>query len=140
LFHSSPLSCAVLCTIISALIQLFLPPGIFLYLQHTEDEYGTEVDEQGRHYGGPFTIHISPKMRIEELRLIIRVRELGAVSECTGGLPIFYFLFASVCLNVSKQRISFNFMLQDKGGIIPALQRLSYAGKNLEDSQRTLEQ
>jgi hypothetical protein len=31
-------------------------------------------------------------------------------------------------------------LLQDKGGIIPALQRLSFAGKNLEDSQRTLEQ
>jgi hypothetical protein len=30
--------------------------------------------------------------------------------------------------------------LQDKGGIVPALQRFSYAGKNLEDSQRTLEQ
>ena len=29
---------------------------------------------------------------------------------------------------------------QDKGGVIPALQRLSYAGKNLEDAQRTLEQ
>jgi hypothetical protein len=30
--------------------------------------------------------------------------------------------------------------VQDKGGIVPALQRLSYAGKNMEDSQRTLEQ
>lgn len=29
---------------------------------------------------------------------------------------------------------------QDQGGIIPALQKLSYAGKNLEDAQRTLEQ
>lgn len=29
---------------------------------------------------------------------------------------------------------------QDVGGIVPALQRLSFAGKNLEDSQRTLEQ
>ena len=29
---------------------------------------------------------------------------------------------------------------QDKGGVIPALQKLSYAGKNLEDAQRTLEQ
>lgn len=29
---------------------------------------------------------------------------------------------------------------QDQGGVIPALQRLSYAGKNLEDAQRSLEQ
>ena len=29
---------------------------------------------------------------------------------------------------------------QDKGGVIPALQKLSYAGKNMEDPQRTLEQ
>jgi hypothetical protein len=31
-------------------------------------------------------------------------------------------------------------IVQDKAGIIPALQKFSYAGKNLEDSQRTLEQ
>ena len=31
-------------------------------------------------------------------------------------------------------------VVMKKGGIIPALQRFSYAGKNLEDSQRTLEQ
>ncbi len=30
-------------------------------------------------------------------------------------------------------------VIYEKGGIIPALQRFSYAGKNLEDSQRTLE-
>ena len=30
--------------------------------------------------------------------------------------------------------------LQDKGGVIPALQRLSYGGKNLDDAQRSLEQ
>lgn len=30
--------------------------------------------------------------------------------------------------------------VQDKGGIPLGLQRLSYAGKNLEDAQRTLEQ
>lgn len=33
-----------------------------------------------------------------------------------------------------------SFRVQDKGGIIPALQKLSYAGKNLDDAQRTLEQ
>ena len=30
-------------------------------------------------------------------------------------------------------------VIYEKGGIIPALQKFSYAGKNLEDSQRTLE-
>lgn len=67
---------------------------------HTHDEYGATVDAEGRHSGGPFTIKVSPKMRVEELRRII----------------------------------------MDQGGIIPALQRFAYAGKNLEDSQRTLEQ
>eukprot|EP00798_Chlamydomonas_sp_ICE-L_P002037 gene2037-18213_t len=69
---------------------------------HTHDgsEYGGTVDPQtGEHSGGPFTISVSPKMRVEELRKVIR----------------------------------------DKGGIPPALQRLSYAGKHMEDSQRTLE-
>lgn len=27
----------------------------------------------GRHHGGPFTLHVSPKMRVEDLRLVIRV-------------------------------------------------------------------
>lgn len=31
-------------------------------------------------------------------------------------------------------------LLQDKAGIIPALQKLSFAGKNLDDAQRTLAQ
>lgn len=31
-------------------------------------------------------------------------------------------------------------VLQEKGGILPALQKLSYAGKRLADSQRTLQQ
>lgn len=66
---------------------------------HDETEYGSEVDKNGRHHGGPFKIQVSPKMRIEELRRVI----------------------------------------YQKGGVIPALQRLSYAGKDLEDSQRTLE-
>ncbi|KAK9823441.1 hypothetical protein WJX72_002787 [[Myrmecia] bisecta] len=66
---------------------------------HTEIEYGSQVSKQGKHCGGPFRIHVSPKMHVEDLRKVIR----------------------------------------DKGGIMPGLQRLSYAGKNMEDSQRTLE-
>ena len=69
-------------------------------MQHDGSEYGEQVDASGRHHGGPFQVQVSPLMRVEELRKVIR----------------------------------------DKGGIIPALQRLSYAGKNLEDAQRTLEQ
>ncbi|KAK2079390.1 hypothetical protein QBZ16_003081 [Prototheca wickerhamii] len=65
---------------------------------HADDEYGVNVDEQGRHSGGPFDLEVSPLMRIEDLRKLIR----------------------------------------DKSGIIPALQKLSYAGKNLDDPQRTL--
>ncbi|KAI8471917.1 MAG: hypothetical protein J3K34DRAFT_415633 [Monoraphidium minutum] len=67
---------------------------------HDESEYGADVGPDGRHSGGPFTIEVSPKMRVEELRAIIR----------------------------------------DVGGVLPALQRLSYAGKHLDDAQRTLEQ
>ncbi|GAX79487.1 hypothetical protein CEUSTIGMA_g6928.t1 [Chlamydomonas eustigma] len=67
---------------------------------HSAEEYGVDVDTStGRHRGGPFCITVSSKMRIEDLRVIIR----------------------------------------DVGGIIPALQRLSFAGKHMEDSQRTLE-
>jgi len=67
---------------------------------HTPEEYGTKVDKNGRHSGGPFVLKVSPKMRVEELRKVIK----------------------------------------DTCGIIPALQKFSYAGKNLDDSQRTLEQ
>ncbi len=68
---------------------------------HGADEYGAEVDAAtGRHSGGPFTVRVSPKTRVEELRGVLR----------------------------------------DAGGLLPALQRLSFAGKNLDDAQRTLEQ
>jgi hypothetical protein len=30
--------------------------------------------------------------------------------------------------------------VQDEGGILPALQKLSYAGKHMDDAQHTLEQ
>lgn len=42
---------------------------------HAPDEYGEKVDKRtGRHSGGPFVLHVSPKMRIEELRKVIMVR------------------------------------------------------------------
>lgn len=66
---------------------------------HDETEYGVNVDENGRHSGGPFRIDVSPKMRIMDLRLAIK----------------------------------------EKCGILPGLMRFSYAGKQLDDSQRTLE-
>lgn len=50
-------------------------------------------------YGGPFYIDVSTKMKVEDLRGVIK----------------------------------------DKCGIMPGLQKLAYAGKNFEDSQRTLE-
>lgn len=42
-------------------------------VQHDDSEYGAEMKADGQHYGGPFTIHVSPKMRVEELRTVIRV-------------------------------------------------------------------
>lgn len=66
---------------------------------HDDGEYGANVDANGKHTGGPFTVSVSPKMTVEDLRLVIR----------------------------------------DKGGILPGLQRLSYAGKKMEDCKRTLE-
>ncbi|GMH32680.1 hypothetical protein BSKO_00514 [Bryopsis sp. KO-2023] len=69
-------------------------------LLHDDTEYGDQVDSEGRHSGGAFKIRVSPKMRISDLRNVIR----------------------------------------DEGGILPALQKLSYAGKYMNDSNRTLEQ
>lgn len=66
---------------------------------HADDEYGANVDENGAHTGGPFSIDVSPKMTIEDLRNVIR----------------------------------------DKGGIIPGLQKLAYAGKHMDDPKRTLQ-
>jgi hypothetical protein len=54
---------------------------LLLFMQHGEHEYGELVNEEGDHYGGPFSISISPKMRVEELRKVIRVRAAG------GGGP-----------------------------------------------------
>lgn len=50
--------------------------------QHTADEYGSEVGPDGLHRGGPFTIEVSPKMRVEELRIVIRVRLLLGMAGC----------------------------------------------------------
>lgn len=50
-------------------LPLTLPPTE----QHSEEEYGAEVGPDGRHRGGPFTIQVSPRMRVEELRNVIRV-------------------------------------------------------------------
>lgn len=44
---------------------------------HTDDEYGAKIDvKTGQHSGGPFTIDVSPKMRVEELRKVIRVGDI----------------------------------------------------------------
>ena len=48
------------------------PPSFFS--QHSEDEYGMQVDKaSGGHSGGPFPIQCSPAMRVEDLRILIRV-------------------------------------------------------------------
>jgi hypothetical protein len=39
------------------------------------------LDEE---YGGPFYIEVSPKMKVEDLRIVIRVR--GAFLRCTGAI------------------------------------------------------
>lgn len=49
--------------------------------QHSEEEYGAEVGPDGRHRGGPFTIDVSPRMRVEELRNVIRVGGRWAVGD-----------------------------------------------------------
>lgn len=82
----------------SLTLQIFMP--VLFPPQHTDEEYGEKVKPDGEHYGGPFDIQVSPTMRVEDLRKVIR----------------------------------------DKGGIVPALQKLSYASKHLDDPQRTLEQ
>ncbi len=42
-------------------------------MQHEDDEYGAEVGPDGQHHGGPFQIEVSPKMRVDDVRKIIRV-------------------------------------------------------------------
>ena len=67
---------------------------------HTDDEYGMDKDPKtGKYSGGPFWVEVSPKMRVDDLRSVIK----------------------------------------DACGIMPGIMRLSYAGKDFEDSQRTLE-
>lgn len=51
---------------------------------HSPDEYGEKVDKNGRHHGGPFVLHVSPKMRIEELRKVIMVCAVRCAC-CTCG-------------------------------------------------------
>lgn len=55
-------------------------------LQHSDEEYGEHVNEQGQHYGGPFTIQVSAKMRIEELRKVIRVSRPAGCQAGRGRL------------------------------------------------------
>ena len=43
--------------------------------QHDPSEYGATIGPDGRHSGGPFQVSVSPKIRIEELRCILRVRQ-----------------------------------------------------------------
>ena len=98
---------------------------------HSPEEYGEKVDANGKHSGGPFVLHVSPKMRIEELRKVIMV----SCMLCKKDYVVVWYLQS--IMNESQWN---NNKMQDKSGIIPALQKFSYAGKNLEDSQRTLEQ
>ena len=57
-------------------------------LQHGDEEYGQYNAELGRHTGGPFTIKVSPLMRIEELRKVIYV---------SGNLIVHVHSLAIVC-------------------------------------------
>ena len=113
-------------------------PTIKLHVQseiHEDDEYGARVNQNGKHSGGPFVIQVSPKMTVEDLRLEIKVSP-----------P----LILSLYLSISAKAGSLNYITralpspppssQDKGGIIPGMQKLAYAGKKLDDPKRTLEQ
>lgn len=42
--------------------------------QHDDSEYGEQRTEDGAHCGGPFWINVSLKMRVEDVRHVIRVR------------------------------------------------------------------
>merc|ERR1711981_1290205 len=44
---------------------------------HTSDEYGAQVNQDGKHSGGPFSIDVSPKMTVEDLRL--QIKEKGGI-------------------------------------------------------------
>ena len=42
--------------------------------QHNDNEYGEQRTDAGAHCGGPFWINVSLKMRVEDVRHVIRVR------------------------------------------------------------------
>lgn len=119
-------------------------PALVGVPQHGEDEYGAAVDGEGRHSGGPFQIQVSPKMRVEELRKVIRVRRWQQqgyfVNAASGRLLVRALSLRAAAAAAGGSHLAGCAAPQDVGGIVPALQRLSFAGKNLEDSQRTLEQ
>ena len=95
---------------------------------HTDDEYGTNIDRNGKHSGGSFAVEVSPKMTIEDLRLVIKV-------SVVVSLRVFFLFYIKykICLQIKSN-------YQEKGGIIPGMQKLAYAGKKLDDPKRTLEQ
>ena len=120
------------------------------------------VDGAGRHSGGPFRVDVTPKMRVLDLRRIVQVRGTlsHVIAKSTGRTqrqnvacmartmqgwvlvsPRHMPLGCSGLSCLSGQRAAFNASdAQTKSGIPCGLQRLSYAGKHMDDSQRTLEQ
>ena len=49
-------------------------------LQHQDNEYGEKISEEtGEHSGGPCKITVSPKMRVEDVRITIYV---SAILKC----------------------------------------------------------
>jgi len=51
----------------------------YFAVQHDSSEYGAEIQEDGQHCKGPFYIDVSPRMRIEDLRLVIQVLQFIAL-------------------------------------------------------------
>jgi len=87
--------------------------------------------ESGDKYSGV------PTMELWVVSDLHEDHEYGAVDPASGkhsGGPFKIKVAAS--MRVEDLRL----VIRDVGGILPALQRLSYAGKHLDDPQRTLQQ
>eukprot|EP00959_Pyramimonas_sp_CCMP1952_P230233 4813492-Pyramimonas_sp.AAC.3 len=102
-------------------------------VQHTDEEYG-----------GPFWIDVSPKMKVEDLRKVIKNTNAYVSLHKFDLHPDLIIPLLLLCYSIvdmfQPSIPCTSLWTQDKCGILPGLQRLAYAGKNFEDSNRTLEQ